>query len=97
MTTRRLVPRFTVGNNGCVYDENGMAVEAMGSAVVTDADAMKLEAVVEAAKAMGNWVACCTASEFAPRSEWETKEPCGCVSCEACRAFDTAIAALEGK
>ena len=47
MTPRRLVPRFTVGNNGCVYDESGMAVEAMGSAVVADTDAAELEAHVE--------------------------------------------------
>ena len=93
----RLVPRYTIGNNGVLFDEAGLATEAFGCGVVTDADAAKLEAVVVAAKAMGNWVACCTASEFAPRSEWETKEPCGCVSCEACRAFDAALAKLEGK
>lgn len=84
--TTRLVPR---------KHEYDIAFDGIdrGRDYVTDSDAARLEAVVDAAKEMRSSLMCETSSAYeCPRGD------CECDPCEEARDFDTALAALtEGR
>ena len=74
---KRLVPRVS-----------GLYGSGDPTEFVTEADAMKLEAVVEAASLLSAYAACLCFDEPTPR------DGCECSACIAHREFDQALAAL---